>query len=54
MATRRLARTTTAMRWNTRTGQGNLDSSLPNTVRGGYTLAVAGYLPDGRFSIRNS
>jgi len=55
MATRRRpARTTTAKRTNTRTGHGNLDSFLPNTARGGYALAVAGYLPDGRFIIRNS
>jgi C1A family cysteine protease len=37
----------------TNTG-GNLDVFDPNTVRGGHAVAVVGYLPNGRFIVRNS
>lgn len=33
---------------------GNLDTFLPNTVRGGHAIAVVGYTATGRFIIRNS
>lgn len=33
---------------------GNLDTFLPNTVRGGHAVAIVGYRADGRFIIRNS
>jgi C1A family cysteine protease len=34
--------------------KGNLDKFQPGTVRGGHAIAVVGYLPNGRFIIRNS
>jgi C1A family cysteine protease len=37
----------------TNTG-GNLDVFDPNTVRGGHAVALVGYLPNGRFIVRNS
>jgi C1A family cysteine protease len=37
----------------TNTG-GNLDAFDPNTVRGGHAVALVGYLPNGRFIVRNS
>jgi len=33
---------------------GNLDTFLPNTVRGGHAATVVGYTATGRFIIRNS
>ena len=33
---------------------GNLDTFLPDTVRGGHAVAVVGYTADQRFIIRNS
>ena len=33
---------------------GNLDTFLPNTVRGGHAVTVVGYTATGRFIIRNS
>ena len=33
---------------------GNLDTFQPNTVRGGHAVAIVGYLPNGRFIVRNS
>lgn len=33
---------------------GNLDTFMPNTVLGGHAIAIVGYLPNGRFIIRNS
>jgi len=41
--------------WDNATAtQGNLDAFQPNTTRGGHAIAVVGYLPNGRFIIRNS
>jgi hypothetical protein len=34
--------------------KGILDKFQPGTVRGGHAIAVVGYLPNGRFIIRNS
>ena len=33
---------------------GNIDTFMPNTVRGGHAIAVVGYLASGRFIVRNS
>jgi hypothetical protein len=33
---------------------GNLDTFDPTTVRGGHAVTVVGYLPNGRFIVRNS
>jgi C1A family cysteine protease len=33
---------------------GNLDTFNPSTVRGGHAIAIVGYLPNGRFIVRNS
>jgi len=33
---------------------GNLDTFDPSTVRGGHAVTLVGYLPNGRFIIRNS
>jgi C1A family cysteine protease len=33
---------------------GNLDTFMPNTVRGGHAVAVVGYTATGRFILRNS
>jgi C1A family cysteine protease len=41
--------------WDNATAtQGNLDSFMPNTVRGGHAICVVGYTSQGRFIIRNS
>ncbi|MEZ5119905.1 MAG: C1 family peptidase [Candidatus Nanopelagicales bacterium] len=34
--------------------KGELDEFQPDTARGGHAIAVVGYLPNGRFIIRNS
>lgn len=33
---------------------GNIDTFVPNTVRGGHAIAVVGYTAGGRFIVRNS
>jgi C1A family cysteine protease len=33
---------------------GNIDTFMPNTVRGGHAIAIVGYLASGRFIVRNS
>ena len=33
---------------------GNIDTFMPNTVRGGHAVAVVGYTSAGRFIVRNS
>ena len=41
--------------WDNATAtKGHLDVFQPNTVRGGHAVTVVGYLPNGRFIIRNS
>lgn len=37
----------------TNTG-GNIDTFLPNTVRGGHAITIVGYTSSGRFIVRNS
>lgn len=33
---------------------GNIDTFMPNTVRGGHAVTIVGYLASGRFIVRNS
>jgi len=33
---------------------GNIDTFMPNTVRGGHAISIVGYLASGRFIVRNS
>src|SRR5712671_2863712 len=33
---------------------GNIDTFMPNTVRGGHAVAIVGYTASGRFIVRNS
>lgn len=33
---------------------GNIDTFMPNTVRGGHAITIVGYLASGRFIVRNS
>ena len=33
---------------------GNIDTFMPNTVRGGHAIAIVGYTSQGRFIVRNS
>lgn len=33
---------------------GNIDTFMPNTVRGGHAIAIVGYTASGRFIVRNS
>ncbi len=33
---------------------GNVDTFMPNTVRGGHAVAIVGYTASGRFIVRNS
>jgi C1A family cysteine protease len=41
--------------WDNATAtHGNLDTFLPNTVRGGHAVALVGYTATGRFIVRNS
>jgi hypothetical protein len=41
--------------WDNATAtHGNLDTFMPNTVRGGHAVALVGYTATGRFIIRNS
>jgi C1A family cysteine protease len=41
--------------WDNATATGgNIDTFLPNTVRGGHAVAVVGYTTMGRFIVRNS
>ena len=41
--------------WDNATAtHGNLDTFMPNTVRGGHAVAIVGYTAAGRFIIRNS
>lgn len=41
--------------WDNATATGgNMDTFLPNTVRGGHAVALVGYRADGRFIVRNS
>jgi C1A family cysteine protease len=41
--------------WDNATATGgNIDTFLPNTVRGGHAVAVVGYTTTGRFIVRNS
>jgi C1A family cysteine protease len=41
--------------WDSATAtHGNLDTFMPNTVRGGHAVSVVGYTTTGRFIVRNS
>lgn len=41
--------------WDNATAtHGNLDTFMPNTVRGGHAVALVGYTATGRFIVRNS
>lgn len=41
--------------WDDATAHGgNIDNFMPNTVRGGHAICVVGYVPNGRFIVRNS
>jgi C1A family cysteine protease len=41
--------------WDNATATGgNIDTFMPNTVRGGHAVAVVGYTSTGRFIVRNS
>lgn len=41
--------------WDNATATGgNIDTFMPNTVRGGHAIAVVGYTATGRFIVRNS
>jgi hypothetical protein len=41
--------------WDNATAtHGNLDTFVPNTVRGGHAVALVGYTATGRFIVRNS
>jgi len=41
--------------WDQATANGgNIDTFMPNTVRGGHAICIVGYLPNGRFIVRNS
>jgi C1A family cysteine protease len=41
--------------WDNATSTGgNIDTFMPNTVRGGHAIAVVGYTSQGRFIVRNS
>jgi C1A family cysteine protease len=41
--------------WDNATATGgNIDTFMPNTVRGGHAVAIVGYTASGRFIVRNS
>ena len=39
---------------NAKLTHGNVDEFKPSTIRGGHAVTIVGYLPNGRFIVRNS